>query len=305
MQTFVRVAEAGSFIAVAQQLDVDRSVVTRQVAALEKSLGVKLINRSTRRLSLSTAGAAYLEKCRVILHMVESAETSLKKDTGDLRGKIRLALPLSFGLSRLMPELMKFADEHPNIELSFDFSDRRTNLIEDGIDLAVRITAHLQPGDVARKLGQCNLLTLAAPTYLARHGKPQWPEQLAQHVCLAYSHDTLHSTWAFRQDGVDVSVAVQGRVAANNGEALMLAASHGLGITRQPDFIAEPFLKDARVVTVLDDFQPAPLGIYALLPSNRFIPLRIAVLMDFLSSRMRVQSTPHGRLGHSESVRTG
>ena len=287
------------------QLDVDRSVVTRQVAALEKSLGVKLINRSTRRLSLSTAGAAYLEKCRVILHMVESAETSLKKDTGDLRGKIRLALPLSFGLSRLMPALMKFADEHPNIELSFDFSDRRTNLIEDGIDLAVRITAHLQPGDVARKLGQCNLLTLAAPTYLARHGRPQRPEQLAQHVCLAYSHDTLHSTWAFRQDGVDVSVAVQGRVAANNGEALMLAASHGLGITRQPDFIAEPFLKDARVVTVLDDFQPAPLGIYALLPSNRFIPLRIAVLMDFLSSRMRVQSTPHGRLGHSESVRTG
>ena len=268
-------------------MQLDRSVVTRQVAALEKSLGVKLINRSTRRLSLSTAGAAYLEKCRVILHMVESAETSLKKDTGDLRGKIRLALPLSFGLSRLMPELMKFADEHPNIELSFDFSDRRTNLIEDGIDLAVRITAHLQPGDVARKLGQCNLLTLAAPTYLARHGRPQRPEQLAQHVCLAYSHDTLHSTWAFRQDGVDVSVAVQGRVAANNGEALMLAASHGLGITRQPDFIAEPFLKDARVVTVLDDFRPAPLGIYALLPSNRFIPLRIAVLMDFLSRRLQ------------------
>jgi DNA-binding transcriptional LysR family regulator len=287
MQTFVRVAEAGSFIAVAQQLDVDRSVVTRLVAALEKNLGVKLINRSTRRLSLSTAGAAYLEKCRVILHMVESAETSLTQEAADVRGKIRLALPLSFGLNRLMPDLLQFADEHPNIELSFDFSDRRSNLIEDGIDLAVRITSQLQQGDVARKLGECRLLTLASPQYLSRHGNPQTPAQLSQHVCLAYAHDTLHTTWSYLDHGEEVAVSVQGRIAANNGEALMQVATHGMGITRQPDFIAAPFLQDARVVKVLDAYQPAPLGIYAILPSNRYIPLRVAVLMDFISRRLQ------------------
>ena len=293
MQTFVRVAEAGSFIAVAQQLDVDRSVVTRLVAALEKNLGVKLINRSTRRLSLSTAGVAYLEKCRVILHMVDSAETSLTQEAGDVHGKIRLALPLSFGLKRLMPDMLQFADEHPNIELSFDFSDRRSNLIEDGIDLAVRITSQLQPGDVARKLGECRLLTLASPQYLSRHGTPQTPAQLSQHVCLAYAHDTLHTTWSYLDHGEEVSVSVQGRIAANNGEALMQVAAHGMGITRQPDFIAAPFLQDDRVVKVLDAYQPAPLGIYAILPSNRYIPLRVAVLMDHLSQalqRRRVQT---------------
>lgn len=290
MQMFVRVAETGSFIAVAQQLDLDRSVVTRQIAALEKSLGVKLINRSTRRLSLSTAGAAYLEKCRVILHMVESAETGLKKETGDLRGKIRLALPLTFGLNLLLPDLLRFADEHPNIELSMDFSDRRSNLIEDGIDLAVRITAQLQPGDVARKLGQCQLLTLASPQYLARHGTPQTPAQLSQHVCLSYSHDALHSTWTYWQGGQETSVQVQGRMAANNGEALLQAAAHGLGITRQPDFIAAPFLQTGRVVSLLQAFHPPMLGIYAVLPSNRFIPWRIAALMDFLSRRLHGES---------------
>ena len=290
MQMFVRVAETGSFIAVAQQLDLDRSVITRQIAALEKSLGVKLINRSTRRLSLTTAGAAYLEKCRVILHMVESAETSLKKETGDLRGKIRLALPLTFGLNLLLPDLLRFADEHPNIELSMDFSDRRSNLIEDGIDLAVRITAQLQPGDVVRKLGQCQLLTLASAAYLARHGTPQTPAQLSQHVCLSYAHDALHSTWTYLQDGQETSVQVQGRLAANNGEALMQAAAHGLGITRQPDFIAAPFLRDGRVVSLLQAHQPPMLGIYAVLPSNRFIPWRIAALMDFLSLRLQPET---------------
>jgi DNA-binding transcriptional LysR family regulator len=287
MQLFVRVAEAGSFVAVADQLDVDRSVVTRQMAALEKGLGVKLINRSTRRLSLTTAGAAYLEKCRVILHMVESAETSLKKDSGDLRGRIRLALPISFGLSRLQPELLRFADEHPNIELSVDFSDRRTNLIEEGIDLAVRITARLQPGDVARKLGECHLYTVAAPAYLARHGTPSQPAQLAQHACLAYAHDNATASWLYLDDGRELSVSVQGRWSANNGDALMQAAAHGLGITRQPDFIAQPYLDSGQVVRILQGHQPPALGIYAVLPSNRFIPLRVAALMDFLSRQLQ------------------
>jgi DNA-binding transcriptional LysR family regulator len=287
MQLFVRVAEAGSFIAVAQQLDVDRSIVTRQVAGLEKSLGVKLINRSTRRLNLTTAGAAYLEKCRVILHMVESAEAGLKKDRADLRGKIRLALPLSFGLNRLVPELLRFADAHPNIELSLDFSDRRVNLIEDGFDLAVRITGRLQPGDVARKLGECRLVTVASSDYLRRHGTPRHPSELAQHACLVYANDVQQTTWPYQDGTQEISVSVRGRLAANNGDALVQAAADGMGITRQPDFIVLSDVQAGRVQPLLQAYQAPPLGIYAMLPSNRFIPLRVATLMDFLSTHLQ------------------
>lgn len=283
MQIFVRIAEAGSFVAVANQLDLDRSVVTRQISALEKSLGTKLINRTTRRIGLTTAGAAYLERCRVILQMVETAETGLRDDKAELRGRIRVSLPLSFGLGRVLPALLDFAERHPNLELGLEFSDRRSNLIEEGIDLAVRITARLDPGDVARKLGACELLTLASPDYLRRHGTPRKPADLRDHACLGYAADLPARAWVYSQRGGDIQVPVQGRIAANNGDALMQAAVRGLGVTRQPDFIAEPFLRRRQVVRVLDDFRPEPLGIYAILPSNRFVPHRVAALLDVLA----------------------
>ena len=146
MQTFVRVAEAGSFIAVANQLQVARSVVTRQVAALEKRLGTKLITRSTRSLTLTAAGSAYLEKCRLILNMVDAAESSLAEEKTVPRGRIRLGLPLSYGLQELMPALLQFAREQPFIELIMDLSDQRANLIEEGLDLTIRITAGFRRG---------------------------------------------------------------------------------------------------------------------------------------------------------------
>lgn len=286
MQTFVRVAEAGSFIAVANQLRLDRSVVTRQIAALEKSLGIKLINRSTRRLALTTAGAAYLERCRVILQMVDSAESGVREERADLRGRIRLSLPLSFGLGRLTPAILRFAKRNPNIEFDLEFSDRRSNLIEEGIDLAVRITSRLAPGDVARKLGECELFTLASPAYLRGHGKPRHPTDLRRHACLGYAEDARGRPWKYRDHGREVTVNVHGSMIANNGDALMQAAAHGLGITRQPDFIAAPYLRKGSVVRVLDEFRQEPLGIYAVLPGNRFIPHRIAALIDVFAATL-------------------
>ena len=167
MQLFMRVAETGSFTAVADQLDVARSVVTRQISALEKQLGIKLMTRSTRSLTLTTAGSAYLEKCRVILNMVDAAESSLLEEKTEPRGRIRLGLPLSFGLQRLMPALTEFAKQQPHIQLAMDFSDRRANLIEEGIDLSIRITANLDQSDIVRKLGTCRLMTIASPSSAA------------------------------------------------------------------------------------------------------------------------------------------
>jgi DNA-binding transcriptional LysR family regulator len=287
MQTFVRVAEAGSFTAVADQLQVARSAVTRQIAALEKQLRVKLITRSTRSLALTPAGAAYLEKCRVILNMVDAAEASLNEEKAEARGRIRLGLPVSFGLQRLMPALLEFAQAQPHVELMMDFSDQRANLIEEGIDLSIRITADLQPGDIVRQLGQVRLLTLASPIYLSAHGEPLQPEALKQHQCLLYGMSLNSATWTYRVNGQLQTVAVRGRIHANNGLALTQAAAKGMGITLQPDFIAEPFLATGELVEVLQNFEQAPMGIYAVLPSNRYIPHRVNVLLEHLAERLR------------------
>ena len=166
MHLFVRVAELGSFSAVAQQLGVARSVVTRQIAALEAHLGAKLMARSTRRLTLTSAGTAYLEKCRVILNLVEAAETGIAEERQTPRGSIRLSVPLSFGLKRLAPLLLEFSNQYPVFALDMDFSDRRSNLIEEGLDLSIRITRRLGSNDVARRIGSSRLLVLASPDYL-------------------------------------------------------------------------------------------------------------------------------------------
>jgi DNA-binding transcriptional LysR family regulator len=284
MQLFVRVAETGSFAAVANQLGVDRSVVTRQVSALEKQLGTKLMTRSTRSLTLTPAGSAYLEKCRVILNMVDAAESSLAEEKAVPRGRVRLGLPLSFGLQRLMPVLLQFAQAHPHIELVMDFSDRRSKLIEEGIDLSIRITNRLEPSDIVRKLGASKLITVASAQYLAEHGQPQRPADLAHHRGLLYSHEFQSATWVYLDKAGDVyRVNVPPRMVANNGEALMQAAAQGMGLTRQPDFIVQPYLEAGTVREVLTSYASEPLGIYAVLPSNRYIPHRVSVLIEFLS----------------------
>ena len=287
MQTFVRVAEAGSFTAVADQLQVARSAVTRQIAALEKHLGTKLMTRSTRSLTITAAGAAYLEKCRVILNLVDVAESTLTEEKAVPRGRIRLALPLSFGLQRLMPHLLAFAQAQAHIELLLNFSDQRANLVEEGIDLAIRITGDLQPGDIVRKLGQCRLLTTAAPAYLAQHGQPSHPTQLQHHECLVYSMTSNTATWPYQVDGQVQQFAVRGRLTANNGVALMQATAQGMGVALQPDFLAEPFLARQEVVEILGEFESPPLGIYAVLPSNRYIPYRVGVLMEYLAGALK------------------
>ena len=292
MNLFARVAERGSFAAVAAQLGVARSVVTRQIAALETHLGVKLMARSTRRLTLTAAGAAYLEQCRVILNLVEAAETGVAEHRLTPRGHLRLGLPLIFGLKRLLPVLLEFAQRYPEISLDMDYTDRRLNLIEEGFDLSVRITDHLEPADIARKLGTCRLCVVASPEYLARHGRPAHPAELKHHECLNYTGVPNNSTWLFQVEGRPAPVAVRSRLSANNGDALMAAAAAGMGIALQPDFIVAPFLAAGTVEAILESFAPPPLGIHVLLPSNRYLPYRVRVFIDFLAARLQQPHPP-------------
>lgn len=287
MQTFVRVAELGSFSAAAQQMNLARSVVTRQIAGLEAHLGVKLMARSTRRLSLTSAGTTFLEKARVILNLLEAAETDLSRDNAAPRGHIRIGLPLTYGLNHLSPLLLDFMTRYPEVSMEMDYTDRRVNLIEEGVDLSLRITARLDNTDVVRKLGECALRTVAAPSYLARHGTPQDPSELVHHNCLVYQTNAGPMPWYFLRGETPESLSLHSRLLANNGEALLKAAIQGMGISQQPDFIADAGLSSGQVVPLLENFTPANLGIYAVLPSNRHIPHRVRVLVDFLAEQLK------------------
>lgn len=286
MQLFVRVAELGSFSAVAQQLGVARSVVTRQIAALEAHLGVKLLARSTRRLSLTPGGAAYLEKCRVILNLVEVAETGIAEERQIPRGLIRLSLPLVYGQKYLAPLLLEFSSLYPEVELDMEYSDRRVNLIQEGIDMAVRITSRLDPGDVVRRLGGGRMVVVASPDYLARHGEPRHPSELLHHQCLGYTEMAHGQRWGFMVDGKLEMFPIQPRLRANNGDVLLRAAAAGLGIAYETTFSAQEWLDGGVLCEILCDFPIPELGIYAVLPSNRFMPHRLRVLLDFLVQKL-------------------
>lgn len=285
MRLFVRVAELGSFSAAAQQLNVARSVVTRQVAALEAHLGTKLIARSTRRLSLTSAGSTYLEKCREILSLVESAEAGLSDEQQAPRGHIRVSLPFSFGIRQLMPMLCEFMTANPGISIELEFSDRRVNLIEGGYDLAIRIASRLEPGDVARKIGSSMGVIAAAPAYLKLHGRPRHPRELIRHECFGYLLAPRPS-WSFMVNGETQWFPVTSRLQANSGDALLYAAIRGLGITRAPTFIAEQAIRDRQLEILLPDYPTPEFGIYAVFPGNRYVPHRVQTLVAYLVERI-------------------
>jgi DNA-binding transcriptional LysR family regulator len=285
MAMFRRVAEIGSFSAVARQMNVARSVVTRQVAALEAHLGVKLIARSTRRLNLTSAGVAYLEKCREILNLVESAESDVGAEAQVPRGHVRISVPFSFGLRHLTSLLLDFGALYPEITLEVDYTDRRVNLIEEGSDLAIRITGQLAPQDVARKISVCRMLVVASDDYLQRRGEPKRPEELIEHECFGYV-PAQQSNWRFIIDGTPRWFPIRGRLQANNGDALLDAAIRGLGITNPPTFIAASAIEAGAVRPILTDFALPELGIYAVFPGNRYVPRRVRVLVDYLAERI-------------------
>lgn len=285
MEMFRRVAEMGSFSAVARQLDVARSVVTRQVAALEAHLGVKLIARSTRRLNLTSGGLAYLEKCREILSLVEAAESDVAAEGQVPRGHVRISVPFSFGLRHLTPLLLDFGVRYPEITIEVDYTDRRVNLIEEGVDLAIRITGKLAPQDVARKISVCRMLVVASEDYLQRRGEPKRPEDLVDHECFGYV-PAQQSSWGFVIDGEVRWFPIRGRLQANNGDALLDAAIRGIGITNPPTFIAASAIEAGSVRPILTDYALPELGIYAVFPGNRYVPRRVRVLVDYLVERI-------------------
>ena len=283
MALFIQVAELGSFAAAATQKGVARSVVTRQIAALEKHLGVQLIARSTRRQALTTAGKVYLERCKAIMDLVQRSESELIEEQLTPKGNLRISAPLSFGLLHLTDLFMLFAQKYPDIHFELDYSDRMIDVATEGFDVAIRIAKELALSDIVRKIGECQLLFVASPRYLAKYGEPCSIEDLAHHQCLQYS---LHERWHVSTDDKDFSITTNGRIKANNGDALAKAAAADMGISLMPDIIASQYLKDGRLKQILSTYPKSIVGIYAVLPSNSYIPERVRLLVEFLATQL-------------------
>ena len=286
MRLFVRVAELGNFGRAADQSELARSVVTRQIARLEAHLGVRLLARTTRRVSLTPAGAAYLRRCREILNLVQTSETEIAEERTSLRGNIRMSLPVSFGIARMVPLLLDFLQDHPAVSLDMGFTDRRVNLVEDGIDVAIRVARELHTNDVARKLAASRSVAVAAPGYLARYGHPADPTDLRGHQCLTYTGARVGAKWQFMVNNRVQSVSVSGRILADNGDVLMQAVMRGLGIAYLPEFIVRDLLGAGNLVEILATYAMPGIGIYAVLPGNRHIPQRVRILLDFVSKKL-------------------
>jgi DNA-binding transcriptional LysR family regulator len=286
IEALTAVVEAGTFSAAGERLGIAKSVVSRRISQLEQRLGSRLLHRTTRRLALTDAGKNFYQRAVQILADLDDAEQGVTEEATELRGALKLAAPLSFGLIHLADAITDFLTEHPAIELNLDLNDRNINLVEEGFDMAVRIGALQDSTLVARRLGTMRVVTCASRAYLEQYGEPAHPGELQQHIGLQYSNISYKQQWRYETpEGRTVYAQPQIRIRANNGEALAVAASAGLGITTGPTFILGSYLKKNWLVTILNDYQRPPAGIYAVYPPGRLVPRRIQVFSDFLAGR--------------------
>ena len=287
MQVFARVASLGSLSAAARALGMSPTMATKHVAALEERLGVRLLLRTTRKLTLTEAGRRYLENIERILAEVEEADATAAAERVEARGTLRVNAPLSFGLHEIAPLMPEFARQHPAVVVDLGLSDRFVDLVEEGWDLAIRIGRMLDSSMVARRLASCRMAVCGSPAYFAAHGRPTSVQQLAAHNCLSYtlSRTQTGGRWLFGPDG-QVGVPVAGNLRANNGDVLVAAAVAGQGLIYEPTFLLSEALKDGRLIAIaLDELCIELPGIYAVHPAGRLPPAKVRAFVDFLAQR--------------------
>lgn len=288
LQVFARVAALGSLSAAARALAMSQTMATKHVAAIEERLGVKLLHRTTRRLTLTEAGRNYLEAAERILADLEEADAAAAAETAEVRGTLRVNAPVSFGGREIAPLLPEIARLHPALTIELGLNDRHVDLIEEGWDLVVRIGSLDDSSMIARRLARCRTAVCAAPAYLARHGTPRTIADLGNHNCLGYtlSRSMGVGRWGFGRDG-KTTVAVSGNLNANNGDVLLAAAIAGQGIVYEPTFLVGPEIAAGRLVALALDHEPLELGgIYAAYPSTRRPPAKVRAFIDLLAARL-------------------
>lgn len=287
LQTFVTVVESGTLSRAAQRLETTAGAVSRRIAGLEQRLGLRLLNRTTRKLNLTEAGERYYEDVVGILRALEEAEDRVTHLSDAPRGNLRVAAPLSFGVRTLAPLLPGFASSYPELRVSIDLDDRLVDILGSGADLALRIGPLEDSTLVARRICNFRRVVCASPAYLARRGEPVTPADLTGHDCLHYSNIALKEEWSFGTgEGAGQTVEVTGPLCANNGDLLRKVAVAGMGICALPEFIAAEDLAAGRLQAILADFDGPTLTLWALWPSRRFVPAKVRVFVDYLAARL-------------------
>ena len=283
MRVFAAVVEADSFAGAADKLDLSRGMATRYVAELEKHLGVRLLNRTTRTLSLTAAGSDYYQRASQILAMVEEAAASVAQESTIPRGTLRVTASTALSNRHLYRVVSDYVQRCPGVSVELAASERMVDLVEEGFDVAVRVSSELAPGLVARRLSPVRLAACAAPAYLRKQGVPKSPEDLAGHNCLVYSYAS--NDWRFRRKGVERTVRVSGNLRSNSSEALVNAALEGLGVICEPTFVIGDQLKQKRLVHILPDWESDEFTMFAVYPSRKFLPPKVRSFIDFLGER--------------------
>ena len=283
IESFVAVAQRGSLTAAAQAEGVAPAVVSRRLDALEARLGVKLLARTTRRVSLTHEVSAFLEDCQRLLHDFASAEASVSAGGVKASGHLRITAPAGFGRRHVAPLVPAFLAEHPDVSLSLNLSDRLVDIVNEGVDCAVRVGDLPDSSLVSVRLADNRRLCVAAPSYLKRAGTPATPNELARHACLTLSSEASQTRgWAFSIDGRTTHLRLSGRLDCTDGQVLHEWCLAGLGIAWRSAWEVREDLAAGRLVSVLDDFAAPPNGVYAVFPHARHLALRVRLWIDFL-----------------------
>ncbi len=286
IEAFVQVAETASFSEAARRLRTSKSVVSRQVSALETELGARLIHRTTRSLTLTEAGQGYLGRVGQILADLAEANLAVTQLQAAPRGTLRVNAPMSFGFLHLAPALPDFQARYPEVALDVSMNDRFVDLVDEGFDVAVRIAALQDSSLIARRLAAIQLAVCASPDYLKAHGTPCVPQDLHAHTCIVNSNIASAYEWKFVDaQGKPLVVKVNSKIAINNGDAMRVAALGGVGLTVLPTFIVGRDLQAGTLVSVLADFMPQHLGLHALYPHARHLSPKVRAFVDFLAER--------------------
>jgi DNA-binding transcriptional LysR family regulator len=284
MRVFVEVAATGSFSAAADKLDMSRAMVTRYVGALEQWLGARLLQRTTRSVTLTDAGEHCMRRSQQMLSLMEDVEEETSSPDGALRGQLRITCSMSFAYAQMAAAVVDFLKLHPQLKIDLNASEGVLNLVEARIDLAIRISAEPDPALIGRVLAPCTSVLVASPAYLARHGVPQSPADLTAHRCLTYANFGK-SVWMLSRGAEHIQVGVSSHFSANEATALLRAALAGGGLALQPTYLANPHLADSSLQRVLPDWTLPDMAIHALYTSRRHLSPAVRALLDFLVDR--------------------
>jgi len=284
MRHFVEVVRESGFTPAADKLGLSRAQISKSVMQLEAHLGTRLLNRTTRRISLTETGKVYFERCLSILDDIDELEASTSEQSKTPKGRLSICAPTSFGILHLQSALTDYLNQFPEVQITLSLSDRFVDVVEEGFDVVVRIAELDDSSLIARKIAPCKRVFCASPEYLKSHSPVQVPQDLAIHHCLTYSNDLRPDTWTLEGPGGIESVKVNGPVCADNGDMLKAAALNHMGITLLPTFIVGEDLKAGNLVQVLKDYCPPDIAIYAVFPSRRFLSAKVRTFVDHLTN---------------------